>query len=358
MSRPSRRLVFGSFAILTVIVLALVLNVLWGVKRAADDVGVMMVPTLELPPEPTAAPVTNGSLPANPTATVAIEPTAVPAPDSAVNILLMGTDARPGEDIARTDSMIIVRIDPKTNRVSTLSLPRDLATTIPRVGEQRRINTAYYLGEKELGKGYGPALAKETISKLLGIKIDHYVLINFDGFTKLVDNLGGVTIDVPRVIDDPKYPTDAYAGDTRTMKVHFDPGVQKMDGERALIYSRTRHADSDFGRQVRQQQVLMAIFKQIRDQNLYSQITSLDEYTSALRDAVRFDMSRDDIMSLASLAPSINANSVEHYSVSPTMLREQTSPAYYLFVNDKKAFKTLVSTFVNGEADTAKAAAK
>ena len=95
----------------------------------------------------------------------------MPAPDAPINILLMGTDARIGEDIARTDTMIVVHIDPKTKRVSTLSLPRDLNVLIPRVNEQRRINTAYYFGEKQLGKGKGPALAKETISKLLGIPI-------------------------------------------------------------------------------------------------------------------------------------------------------------------------------------------
>ena len=105
----------------------------------------------------------------------------------------------------------------------------------------------------------------------------------------------------------------------------------------ALIYSRTRHADSDFGRQARQQQVLIAIFDQIRAQNLYAQVTSLDDYTSALRDFVRFDLSNDDILSLASLTPSVDIHAVEHYVMKPTMLREQANP-YYLFISDKKAF--------------------
>ncbi|KAB8144067.1 hypothetical protein F8S13_09275 [Chloroflexia bacterium SDU3-3] len=347
MFRPSRRLVVGIVAVGFILIVAILVPVVRAMMGAYSDFKTMSQPTVVLPTElpPTAAPtvVAQGS----PAPTASPTPTLVPGPDAPINILLMGTDARIGEEIARTDSMIVVHIDPQQQLFTTLSLPRDLAMTIPRVNDTRRINTAYYLGEKQLGAGYGPALAKESLSKLLGIPIDRYVLINFEGFKTLIDKLGGITIDVPKVIDDDKYPMDEYAGDVRIMKIHFDAGVQKMDGETALIYSRTRHADSDFGRQQRQQQVLMAMFKQIRDQNLYSSLTSLDSYTAALRDSVRFDLSQDEIMSLASLAPSVNMADVGHYSVSPAMLVEQPSP-YYLFIGNKTAFKSLVSAFVSG----------
>lgn len=347
MFRPSRRLVVGIVAVGFILIVAILVPVVRAMMGAYSDFKTMSQPTVVLPtePPPTAAPtaVAQGS----PAPTSSPTPTLVPGPDAPINILLMGTDARIGEEIARTDSMIVVHIDPQQQLFTTLSLPRDLAMTIPRVNDMRRINTAYYLGEKQLGAGYGPALAKESLSKLLGIPIDRYVLINFEGFKTLIDKLGGITIDVPKAISDDKYPMDEYAGDVRTMKIHFDPGVQKMDGKTALIYSRTRHADSDFGRQQRQQQVLMAMFKQIRDQNLYSSLTSLDSYTAALRDSVRFDLSQDEIMSLASLAPSVNMADVGHYSVNPAMLAEQPNP-YYLFVSNKTAFKALVASFVSG----------
>ena len=358
MPRPRRRFVRISVVVLLCIVVGIGANVLWGVKRAADDVGAMLEPTVVIPknitvlPEPgeQPAPVVESAEP-----TALPVPTNVPAPNAPLTILLMGTDARIGEDVARTDSMIVLHIDPVARRVSTLSLPRDLNTTIPYVNRRMGINTAYYLGEKRLGKGYGAALAKETVSNLLGIPIDYAVLINFDGFTKLVDKLGGITVNVPKVIDDNKYPMDEYAGDVRTMSIHFDTGIQTMDGKTALIYSRTRHADSDFGRQARQQQVLVAIFNKIRAENLYSQITSFDDYTAALRSSVRMDLSRQEILSLASLVPSVDVSAVEHYSVKPAMLSEQQNP-YFLFINDKKAFKNLVSTFVNGEVTAVKPA--
>lgn len=365
MKRPSRRLVIGMVALLAVIVGVFTLNIALGVKRAADDLGMMTLPTVQIEDDivvlpdpdatavPTVLPNPEPTTVAVPTATPDPEPTVMPVPDNAVNILLMGTDARIGQDVARTDAMIVVHIDPSTKRVSMLSLPRDLAMTIPRVNEQRRINTAYYLGETRLKKGLGPALAKESVGKLLGIEIDRYALISFDGFKELIDKLGGVTIDVQKEIYDPKFPVDAYEGDIRTMKVHFKLGVQKMDGETALIYSRTRHADSDFGRQSRQQDMLMAIFRTILDQGLYTQVTNLDDYTSSLRDHVRFDMSRDEILGLATLAPDIQLSSIEQFTIKPALLVEQTSPAYYLFVNDKKGFKSLINSFVNGEVAAA-----
>ncbi|MBC8162742.1 MAG: LCP family protein [Roseiflexaceae bacterium] len=366
MKRPSRRMILSMLGFVAVVIFGIGLSIGMDVKRAADNIIVMSIPPVEIPdnivvlPEATAMNLPLGapgvvSGPA-PTAIPDLEPTILPLPDAAMTFLLMGTDARIGEDIARTDAMIVLRVDFATKRVSMLSLPRDLAMTIPRVNEQLRINTAFYLGEKRLGKGYGPALAKEAVGKLLGLKIDHFMLINFEGFEKLIDKLGGVTIDVPKAIYDPTYPRDAYAGDIRTMKVSFKTGEQKMDGETALIYARTRHADSDFGRQSRQQEMLMAIFDTILDQGLYTQVTNVDEYTDALRDYVTYDIALSEMVSLARIAPDINIRSVEQYSIKPSMLAEQPNP-YYLFINDKKAFSRLVNTFVNGEATASAKAA-
>ena len=128
-----------------------------------------------------------------------------------------------------------------------ISSPGENRVSIPGHGKSR-INAAYPIGEQQIGPGYGPALAKKTVSQLVGVPVQHFVLINFEGFKALIDKLDGVYIDVEKPIDDSAYPTDEFPGDTRTIKIHFDAGLQLMDGKRALIYARTRHADSDFGR--------------------------------------------------------------------------------------------------------------
>jgi LCP family protein required for cell wall assembly len=254
----------------------------------------------------------------------------------------MGTDTRPDQGVTRTDAMIWVHINPVSSRVSLLSLPRDLWVEIPGFGHQR-VNAAYPIGEKQLGPGYGGALAKQTVGALVGVPVQHFVLVDFEGFKTVIDTIGGITIDVPQPIDDPSYPTDDY----RTIAVHFDPGPQHMNGERSLIYARTRHADSDFGRNQRQQQVLMAIFQSMRDQGLLSQLTNLDNYTGALRDYVRTDMSRADMLQLARMASSFKSDSVQRYAIGPDMIVGLAQPA--TFAADPKALRQVVAE-MTGEA--------
>ncbi|GAB4215180.1 MAG: LCP family protein [Roseiflexaceae bacterium] len=343
MARPWRRLVVG-VSLVVVAVLAFVaaqIGLSW--KQALDDVDAMIVPTVSLPELPTEVPEVKVDH-SQPEPTPA--PTPIPAPDDPVNILLMGTDARSGEDVSRTDAMIVVHIDPRTDRVSMLSLPRDLWVSIPGYGKSR-INSAYPIGETQFGKYYGPALAKQTVSKLLGIPIHHFVLVNFDGFKTLIDRLGGITVDVPKEIDDPRYPTEDY----RTINVHFDTGPQQMDGERALIYARTRHADSDFGRNQRQQQVLMAIFDRVRERGLLSQITSLDDYTDALRDSIRTDMTKNDMLALTSVGPRLSAERIARFSIEPEMIVALREPA--TFAADPKALKKLVQEMIGAPVASA-----
>jgi len=229
-----------------------------------------------------------------------------------------------------------------TNRVSMLSLPRDLLVNVPGYGKNK-INAAYPIGERKIGPGYGPALLKETVGELVGLPIDHFVLINFDGFKTLIDKIDGIYVDVPKALNDAAYPTDDY----RTIKVHFDAGRQLLDGDRALIYARTRHADSDFGRNQRQQQVLMAIFDRVREQGLLSQLTNIDQYTESMSDYIRTDLSRSDMLSLASMASRLNTESIQRYAIDPSMVVERHQPAYVLVLRDKKGLKQLVSQMLD-----------
>ncbi len=172
-------------------------------------------------------------------------------PPPSMNILVVGMDSRGNEGtVARTDSIMIVNVNADKARVSILSIPRGLWVTVPNYGSQM-INTANFLGEAYQG-GTGMPLLSQTIEQNFDIQIDHYVRMDFAGFVDLVDAVGGLEIDVPRVIEDYAYPTYDYG----TIQVRFEQGLQWMDGERALIYARTRHGDDDYARANRQQQVL------------------------------------------------------------------------------------------------------
>ena len=234
-----------------------------------------------------------------------------PPAGAPVTVLLLGIDRRPGEGgPARMDAIIIARLDPQQRRVALLSLPRDLMVTIPGYG-QSRINAASVYGELYPELGGGAASARNTVSALLGIPIDYVVHIDFQGFIKAVDAIGGVTVDVPRELYDPQYPTMDYGYTT----VHFMPGPQHMDGETALKYARVRHMDSDFERTQRQQQVIVAAVSQLRGQNVLQQLNSVASISGALRGYLAFDIPEDRIASLVWAFRDITPEQVERYAL-------------------------------------------
>jgi polyisoprenyl-teichoic acid--peptidoglycan teichoic acid transferase len=171
-----------------------------------------------------------------------------------LNMLILGLDRRPGETgPVRTDTIILATFDPRRPQAALLSIPRDLWVDIPGQ-EANRINTANYFGDIAQ-PGYGPELTKQTVQNNFGPAIHGYVEVDFAGFVALVDALGGLEVNVPEMIVDDRYPTPDYGWTTITIPA----GPQHMDGATALIYARTRHTDSDFGRSQRQQQVLQAL---------------------------------------------------------------------------------------------------
>ncbi len=173
-----------------------------------------------------------------------------------VSILLMGTDARPDEGVAsRTDTLIVAILDMEAASVTLISIPRDLWVYIPGYGESR-INTAYFLGQFE---NNGAELARQTVSGTLGIPINYTMTLDFSGFHRLVDAIGGIAINVPTAIDDWAYPDENYG----TFHLEIPAGPQRMDGERTLQYARTRHGNSDFDRSARQQAIIHAIRRQL-----------------------------------------------------------------------------------------------
>ncbi|MBL8148262.1 MAG: LCP family protein [Anaerolineae bacterium] len=182
------------------------------------------------------------------------------APPPPLDILVLGLDARQGEgNEARADSLLLVGVNPPGLQVSLLSIPRDLRLDVPGYGVQP-INTANMLGEMAEA-GSGSPLTAAALEAPLDVGIDRTVRLRFEDVAALIDAAGGVTIDVERTIRDEMFPLS----ETQTEVVQFDPGMQWMDGERALQYARTRHADDDYTRAGRQQQVMQAFARQLRN---------------------------------------------------------------------------------------------
>jgi LCP family protein required for cell wall assembly len=175
-------------------------------------------------------------------------------------IMLLGTDGdktAARQDFRRSDSILLVRTDPKRHRMSYLSIPRDLRVDIPGQGPNK-INAAFQLG--------GPALTMKTVRALTGLQPNHVVLVDFDNFKEVIDALGGVEIDVPKPILSNRFDCP-YATDARCQQWQgwrFEKGKQTMSGQRALIYSRVREnrldpGENDLTRGERQQAVLEAM---------------------------------------------------------------------------------------------------
>jgi len=268
-------------------------------------------------------------------------PTATPSAPAAgapVTVLLLGSDQRPGEtDPARTDAIMVARIDPETHRIALLSLPRDLWVTIPGYG-QARINAAHVWGIIYNDPEGGMGLARKTVSNLLGIPIDYVVYIDFQGFIGAIDSLGGVTVDVEKELYDEQFPTMDYGYTV----AHFLPGAQEMDGATALMYSRIRHPDSDFARMRRQQAVLAGVLTTLRQQNMLQELASLEHLTAALRGYVKTDMPEERIIGLAWALRAFAPEQIEHYLLSADLITFGVGDDRYAEVADPGALETLV----------------
>jgi LCP family protein required for cell wall assembly len=188
----------------------------------------------------------------------------VPTPEpwdgaSQVTMLVMGLDYRDwesGEGSPRTDTMILLTLDPLNKTAGMLSIPRDLWVTIPGF-KYGKINTAYRLGEAYNLPGGGPELAIKTVEHLLGVPIQYYAQIDFSAFERFIDEIGGVKLDIPEEIK-----VDLL-GDEKG-KITIKPGVQTLPGKHALAYARARNTEgADFDRADRQQEIVLAIRRRI-----------------------------------------------------------------------------------------------
>ncbi len=235
--------------------------------------------------------------------------------ENRVNVLLLGGDAGPGRWSLRTDSMIVVSIDPATGDTAMISVSRnvtrlpfppgtELARRFPR-GFDDIANAVYpYVDQhRELaggGSDAGAQAIKLGIAQLLGMPINYYVLVNMAGFVDVVDALGGIDIDVGARVPSPGNPPGAK----HEVPVYIEAGQQRMDGTIALAYARSRSADSDYNRMGRQRCVLAAIATAATPMAV---ATGLTDLVGAFGDSVRTDIPRERLGEFAQLIDSFSA---------------------------------------------------
>lgn len=224
---------------------------------------------------------------------------------TSLTILVLGVDRRPDGGDQNADVIILAHLDLLRHRLSAVSLPRDLEVEIPGIGKDK-INSAYNHGVLAApdDPSAGVSLVRDTVESLFGVPIDGYVLVDFEGFSSVVDAMGGISVDVPYAIDDDEYPTEDYGIQT----IHFDPGVQDMNGDQALIYVRTRHADSDDGRRQRQLDVIRAIFE--KGKSLES-IANAEEIILSAGSVVQTSFDLEEQLTLARLAMSMDEGDIQ-----------------------------------------------
>ncbi len=285
---------------------------------------------------------------------VAPVPTEQPASASGrMNILLMGIDQRPDEAVAdgdpgRTDSMILVSLDFDDHLVSMVSIPRDGFVVIPGYGNER-VNAAYTYGEIDK-RGGGPALAERTVEQLFGIHIDRYALIDIHSMQNVIDTLGGIWIDNPQRLIDTQYPTDDY----RTIKIDIPAGRQLMDGVTAVEYARTRHPDSDYGREARQQQVLVAI----RDRALQLDVLPrIPQLLPQIHDLVHTDISLGEAVQLGNFGRGIDSSRIVRMPPDPTLTPSYTGPGGASYINLTSTYRAMVHEMVTDPQVAAEQAA-
>ena len=267
-----------------------------------------------------------------------------------ITILLLGLDQRTSDRgmPTRSDTMILVTVDPVTKRAGMLSIPRDLWVPIPGYGENK-INTAHFFGEAEK-PGNGPALAKKTVEYNFGVHVNYYARVDFKGFEELMNAIGGVTIDVERPIKDDEYPASNEV-EGGIVRVYIPSGLQHLSGQDALRYARSRHSDNDFNRNRRQQSVLVAARQQVLQPATLPKIPQL---LGILYRSLQTDVPITDVLPLFNATRGIEPKDLVSRSIDSTVSIDVNGDGT-VFVPDRKKIRVLMEE-VFGSAPAAVAA--
>ncbi|MGD6778604.1 LytR family transcriptional regulator [Sutcliffiella horikoshii] len=203
-----------------------------------------------------------------------------------LSFLILGVDERPG-DKGRSDSMIVLTVNPNDKSMQMVSIPRDTRTEIIGKGFEDKINHAYAFG--------GPEMSIATVENFLDIPIDYFVQVNMESFKDIVDAVGGVTVD-----NKLEFSQNGH---------HFPLGEIELNGEEALSFSRMRSIDSDFGRQQRQRDVIQGVINQGAN---ISSVTKIDDILDILGNNVRTNLTFDEMVEIQSNYKAARHNLSQH----------------------------------------------
>ncbi len=295
-------------------------------ENACPEAGASESPEPAEPGDSASPTIPGGTVP--PGATSAPTVSARPWTGGRLNVLLIGSDQRPREGTFNTDTLIVASIDPKTKQVALFSLPRDTVNVPLPPGKAQafygtvpcKINSLWTTatGRPDLFPGNdrqrGFQALKDALGYLYGIDISYYVEVNFDGFKKVVDTVGGVTINVQFPVLDDTYPAEGPG--SRLARVYIPAGIQHMTGAEALVYARSRHGSIDFDRSQRQQRVLVSLKDQT---NVNALLPRLPDLVQALKTAIHSDMPVDQLPSLFRLADGVDTANIRSYVFSPPL---------------------------------------
>ena len=241
-----------------------------------------------------------------------------------LNILVLGSDRLPNMPNWRTDVMMIVALDFAQQRIGVISIPRDLyLDTIPN-HQPNRMNVVDYLGERDEPNGGGPKLLQQIIQQRMGIPTHHFLRFDFASFQEVVNTLGGVEVEIDcRYVD---------------RVINLQPGVQRLTGEQALRYVRSRDIGGDLDRARRQQRFIWAVRNQVLKENLVSRIPSLYQ---ALGDSIQTDIGIVTAIRMARFTLSIDPDNVHSFVIAPPdLLTQSWRQGMFVFIPDWPAITT------------------
>jgi LCP family protein required for cell wall assembly len=241
------------------------------------------------------------------------------ATNDRTNLLLLGIGGDGHEGALLTDSMLILSYNHQTKKATLISLPRDLWVD----SLKTKINATYYYGEQQQSGG-GLLLTKSATKEVTGLPIHYAFVINFEGFKQAIDLVGGIDINIHRSFDDYLYPIpgmeNAYPEELRYQHLHFDAGLEHMDGDRALKFVRSRHAEgeegTDFARNQRQQQVLLALKERLVSTQTLLNPKKITELFDLYRQYIDTDILDTEYAAFAKVALTLDREELTTISLS------------------------------------------
>jgi len=229
--------------------------------------------------------------------------------DARINILILGIDKRTSGNVVTsvlTDTILVASIGLNDNKMTLISLPRDLWVKSS-LGYYGKINSVY-AQRGSSGQMLGPEGVKDVVAEILGIPVHYNLTINFEVFKKIIDTLGGVDVEIENTFTDAEYPIEGKENaplNERYETVTFKKGVERMDGDRALKYVRSRHGDgvegTDFARSKRQQKVILAIKDKLMSTQTIIDLPKLKELYSLYEEEVESNITSEDLVSFFAL---------------------------------------------------------